>query len=81
MLTMLTMFVRFGTPLSSAEKSAISMRFLLSFNAKEFGKKRGNQKKGKQGDNLNIPHLQTQNNSSILKSNEFEKTDGGYEER
>ena len=40
MVTMLTMFVRFGTPLTSAEKSAISMRLLLNFNAEEFGKKR-----------------------------------------
>jgi len=40
MLTMLVMFVKFGSPLSSAEKSAISMRFLLKFNAAEFGKKR-----------------------------------------
>lgn len=45
MLTMLVMFVKFGTPLSSAEKSTISMRFLLNFNAEEFGKKR--KKKGK----------------------------------
>ena len=40
MVTMLVMFVKFGSPLSSAEKSVISMRFLLKFNAEEFGKKR-----------------------------------------
>ena len=34
------MLVRFGNPLSSAEKSAISMRYLLTFNPKEFAKKR-----------------------------------------
>lgn len=47
MLTMLIMFVKFGSPLSSAEKSAISMRFLLKFNAQEFGKKRVADKQSK----------------------------------
>ena len=48
---MLVMFVKYGTPLSSAEKSTISMRFLLNFNAEEFGKKR--KKKGK-GQNVQL---------------------------
>ena len=51
MVTMLTMFVRFGTPLTSAEKSTISMRFLLNFNAEEFGKKRMKETKKKNLDN------------------------------
>jgi len=33
MTTMLIMLVKYGTPLSSGEKSAISMRLLLEFNA------------------------------------------------
>ena len=40
MATMLVMMVKFGTPLSSAEKSQINMRFLLNFNAQDFGRKR-----------------------------------------
>lgn len=41
-LTILIMLVKFGNPLSSAEKSAMTMRYLLTFNPKEFARKRQN---------------------------------------
>ena len=40
MVTMLVMFVKFGTPLSSAEKTAYSMRLILACNADDFAQVR-----------------------------------------
>jgi uncharacterized membrane protein len=36
MMSMMVMLVKYGTPMTSAEKAAISMRFILTFNAEQF---------------------------------------------
>ena len=43
MLTMFVMFVKYGTPLSQRERSAMTMRFLETFNKKQLEKGRNHQ--------------------------------------